>query len=35
MVAGTSPGDAVNILGLRQSDEFEATIIVGERPPEL
>jgi serine protease Do len=35
LVAGTSPGDAVKIVGLRQSDEFEATIIVGERPPEL
>lgn len=35
LVAGSRPGDAVNILGLRQSGEFEATIIVGERPPEL
>ena len=35
MVAATSPGDAVKIVGLRQSDEFEATIVVGERPPEL
>ncbi len=35
LVAGTSPGDAVNILGLRDDKEFEATIIVSERPPEL
>lgn len=35
LVAGTSPGDAVDIVGLRDQDEFAATIIVGERPPEL
>jgi S1-C subfamily serine protease len=35
MVAGTSPGDAVDVVGLHQSDQFEVTIIVGERPPEL
>jgi len=34
MVAGKHPGDALDILGLRKSGEFEATIIVGERPPE-
>lgn len=35
LVAGTRPGDAVNIIGLRDTEEFTATIIVGERPPEL
>ena len=35
IVAGTRPGDPVDIIGLRQDGQFEATIIVGERPPEL
>jgi serine protease DegS len=35
MVAGTRPGDPVDIVGLREDGEFQATIIVGERPPEL
>lgn len=35
LVAGTRPGDTVNIVGLRDYEEFSATIIVGERPPEL
>jgi S1-C subfamily serine protease len=35
LVAGTSPGDAVDIVGLRAGEEFTATITVGERPPEL
>jgi len=35
LVAGTSPGDAVNVVGLRDGQQFTATIIVGERPPEL
>ena len=35
MVAGTRPGDSIDIVGLRQDGRFEATIIVGERPPEL
>lgn len=35
LVAGTRPGDEVDIIGLRDSEQFEATIIVGERPPEL
>ena len=35
IVAGTSPGDTVDIVGLRDNAEFGATIIVGERPPEL
>jgi serine protease DegS len=33
MVAGTRPGDTINIVGLRQDGQFEATITVGERPP--
>jgi serine protease DegS len=33
MVAGTRPGDPVDIVGLREGGEFQATIIVGERPP--
>lgn len=35
MVAGTRPGDPVDIVGLREDGQFQATIIVGERPPEL
>ncbi len=35
MVAGTRPGDPVEIVGLRADGQFKATIIVGERPPEL
>jgi serine protease DegS len=35
LVAGKSPGDTVDIVGLRDGSEFNATIIVGERPPEL
>lgn len=35
LVAGTSPGDEVSIVGLRGAEEYNATIIVGERPPEL
>lgn len=35
LVAGTSPGDAVGIVGLRDGVQFTATITVGERPPEL
>lgn len=35
LVAGTTPGDAVSIVGLRDAQEFTATIVVGERPPEL
>ncbi|MEM7279985.1 MAG: trypsin-like peptidase domain-containing protein, partial [Pseudomonadota bacterium] len=35
LVAGTRPGDKVDIIGLRDYEEFTATIIVGERPPEL
>ena len=33
MVAGTRPGDPVEIVGLREDGQFQATIIVGERPP--
>ena len=35
IVAGTRPGDSVNIVGLRDNEQFNATIVVGERPPEL
>lgn len=35
LVAGTAPGDAVTISGLRNAEAFTATIVVGERPPEL
>jgi serine protease DegS len=35
LVAGTRPGDEVDIIGMRDREQFEATIIVGERPPEL
>jgi serine peptidase DegS len=35
LVAATSPGDAVDIVGLRAGQEFTAAITVGERPPEL
>ena len=33
IVAGTRPGDPVEIVGLREDGQFQATIIVGERPP--
>mgnify|MGYP001824732172 CR=1 FL=1 len=33
LVAGTRPGDAVDVRGLRDGDEFDATIVVTERPP--
>ena len=33
MVAGTRPGDPVEIIGLREDGQFQATIIAGERPP--
>ena len=35
IVAGTRPGDAVDIIGLRDNEQFDATIVVGERPPQL
>ncbi len=35
LVAGKRPGDSVDIVGLREAGQFQATIIVGERPPEL
>jgi len=33
LVAGTRPGDAVDVVGLRDGEQFNATIIVTERPP--
>ena len=33
LVAGTRPGDAVDVRGLRDGSEFDATIVVTERPP--
>ncbi len=33
LVAGTRPGDAVNVVGWRDGGEFAATIVAGERPP--
>jgi serine protease DegS len=33
IVAGTRPGESIDIVGLRRDGQFEATIIVGERPP--
>lgn len=35
IVAGTRPGDPVDIVGLRNGERFEATIVAVERPPEL
>lgn len=35
LVAGTAPGDTVRISGLHNGNNFSATIIVAERPPEL
>ncbi len=35
LVAGTSPGDKIEILGLRDQQQFTATLEVVERPPEL
>jgi serine protease DegS len=35
LVAGTSPGDSVDIVGVRDQEEFAAKIVVAERPPEL
>ncbi|MGI9221364.1 MAG: S1C family serine protease [Woeseiaceae bacterium] len=32
LVAGTRPGDAVDVVGMRDGEQFDATIIVGERP---
>ncbi|MGI9270174.1 MAG: S1C family serine protease [Woeseiaceae bacterium] len=34
LVAGTSPGDSVDIVGVRDEEEFAAKIIVTERPPD-
>jgi len=33
LVAGTRPGDSVDVVGLRGNERFNATIIAGERPP--
>jgi serine protease DegS len=32
IAAGTNPGDEVNIMGLRNGERFETTVIAGERP---
>ena len=35
IVAGTSPGDEVEIVGWRGGQRFNATVIVGERPEDI
>ncbi len=35
IVAGTSPGDEVNIIGWRDGQRFSTTVVVGERPEEI
>ena len=35
LVAGMSPGDTIDIVGLRDREQFETTLTVIERPPEL
>ena len=35
LVAGMSPGDTIEITGLREQEQFDATLVVVERPPEL
>ena len=35
LVAGTRPGDTIDVIGIRDDEEFTATIVVTERPPEI
>ena len=35
LVAGSDPGDEVDIVGWRDGAEFRSTIVAGDRPPEL
>lgn len=35
LVAGTTPGDAVNLVAWRDGQQFRTTVIAGERPEEL